>query len=216
LLSLPVTDVEVDDGSVVPSQASKQKNHGKVTFAEICQKHLYQKNQFQIQATASHVSPKSPPPFAAHFVEIEVRHFYGYHQEVLSLRSKLSIVDSDQSDIRRRTAQGAIVNRDRPTRSLKLYSRRKGFYSTIRLGKYGIAHRARIPPITVKLVDSYEESGPFGAKSFSEININGALPAICNAFYNATGKRLFRAPFIRCTFSLCYRKVIIIRRDGEK
>jgi CO/xanthine dehydrogenase Mo-binding subunit len=53
-----------------------------------------------------------------------------------------------------------------------------------------------IPPITVKLVDSYEESGPFGAKSVSEININGALPAIANAFYNATGKRLFRAPFM--------------------
>jgi len=52
-----------------------------------------------------------------------------------------------------------------------------------------------IPPITVKLIESYEESGPFGAKSISEININGALPAIANAFYNATGKRLFKAPF---------------------
>ena len=62
-------------------------------------------------------------------------------------------------------------------------------------GKYGMLTARDIPPITVRLVDSYEESGPFGAKSISEININGALPGIANAFYHATGKRLFRAPF---------------------
>jgi CO/xanthine dehydrogenase Mo-binding subunit len=63
------------------------------------------------------------------------------------------------------------------------------------LQRMGMYTSYDIPPIVVKLVSSYEETGPFGAKSISEININGALPAIGNAFYNATGKRLHKAPF---------------------
>ena len=45
------------------------------------------------------------------------------------------------------------------------------------------------------LADSYEETGPYGAKSVSEININGALPSIANAIYNACGIRLVRPPY---------------------
>ena len=63
------------------------------------------------------------------------------------------------------------------------------------LQKMGMYTAYDIPPIAVKLISSYEESGPFGAKSISEININGALPGIANAFYNATGKRLYKGPF---------------------
>ena len=42
---------------------------------------------------------------------------------------------------------------------------------------------------------SYEDTGPFGAKSVSEICINGPAPAIANAIYNATGARLYEFPF---------------------
>lgn len=34
-----------------------------------------------------------------------------------------------------------------------------------------------------------------GAKSISEIGINGPLPAISNAIYHAVGVRMVRAPF---------------------
>ncbi|OLS25284.1 MAG: hypothetical protein HeimC2_19600 [Candidatus Heimdallarchaeota archaeon LC_2] len=37
------------------------------------------------------------------------------------------------------------------------------------------------------LVESYEDPGPFGAKSIAEIRINGALPALTNAIYDAVG-----------------------------
>lgn len=51
------------------------------------------------------------------------------------------------------------------------------------------------PPIKSILVPSYEDTGPFGAKSVSEICINGPAPAIGNALYNATGVRLHEFPF---------------------
>jgi len=45
------------------------------------------------------------------------------------------------------------------------------------------------------IVESDEETGPFGAKSVGEIGINGPLPAIANAIYDAVGIRLYHAPF---------------------
>jgi CO/xanthine dehydrogenase Mo-binding subunit len=52
-----------------------------------------------------------------------------------------------------------------------------------------------LPEMVTILVPSSEPSGPFGAKSVSEIGINGPGPAIANAFFDATGVRLFDQPF---------------------
>ena len=40
--------------------------------AEVATHALYAEDQFQIMANASHITHKSPPPFAAHYVEVEV------------------------------------------------------------------------------------------------------------------------------------------------
>ena len=54
--------------------------------------------------------------------------------------------------------------------------------------------------LTVMLVcvspsaDSYEESGPFGAKSVGEIGIDTPPAVICNAIYNALGVRIHSLP----------------------
>jgi len=60
---------------------------------------------------------------------------------------------------------------------------------------YKILSAIDIPKITAILVPSYEPSGPYGAKTIGEVNMNGALPAISNAIYNAVGVRLYETPF---------------------
>ena len=50
-------------------------------------------------------------------------------------------------------------------------------------------------PIKAIIVPSFEDTGPFGAKSVSEICINGPAPVFGNAIYNATGARLNEFPF---------------------
>jgi CO/xanthine dehydrogenase Mo-binding subunit len=47
----------------------------------------------------------------------------------------------------------------------------------------------------VILVDSYEPTGPMGAKSVGEIGINAPIPAIANAVHDAVGLRLTATPF---------------------
>jgi len=44
------------------------------------------------------------------------------------------------------------------------------------------------------LVETDEPLGPYGAKSISEVPINGPAPAIANAVYNAVGIRLRKLP----------------------
>ena len=50
-------------------------------------------------------------------------------------------------------------------------------------------------PVRTFFIPTWEPNGPFGAKSVSEIGINGPLPAISNAIYNAVGVRMHKAPF---------------------
>jgi CO/xanthine dehydrogenase Mo-binding subunit len=61
---------------------------------------------------------------------------------------------------------------------------------------YKIWSTRDLPELVTILVPSYEPTGPYGAKSVSEISINGPLPALSNAIYDAVGVRLLRSPFL--------------------
>jgi putative selenate reductase molybdopterin-binding subunit len=60
---------------------------------------------------------------------------------------------------------------------------------------YKIYTAADMPEIKAILVQTYEPTGPFGAKAIAEIPINGPAPAIANAIYHAIGVRLRELPF---------------------
>ena len=62
------------------------------------------------------------------------------------------------------------------------------------LMQYKIPTRQDIGHISVAFESSYEETGPYGAKSIGEVVINTPLPAIADAVYNATGKRFRELP----------------------
>ncbi len=186
--------VAINDSRVLYINSDGSEELTEVSFEDIARYSLYQKNQFQIQATASHVSPKSPPPFAAHFAEIEVDTFTGFIK-VLKYVAAVDCGTPINPVLAEGQAEGAIVNGLAYALFEDYYFSKHGKMLNDTFGKYGMLTAYDIPEIVVKLVNSYEASGPFGAKSISEININGALPAIANAFFNATGKRLFKAPF---------------------
>jgi CO/xanthine dehydrogenase Mo-binding subunit len=60
---------------------------------------------------------------------------------------------------------------------------------------YKIFTTRDLPKLTTILVPTHEDTGPYGAKSVSEIGINGPMPAIANAIKHATGVRLRNPPF---------------------
>jgi CO/xanthine dehydrogenase Mo-binding subunit len=54
-----------------------------------------------------------------------------------------------------------------------------------------------IPDIEVELVETYEPTGPFGAKSVGEVCFAPAAPALANAIYDATGERFGKLPILK-------------------
>ncbi len=53
---------------------------------------------------------------------------------------------------------------------------------------------AESPPIEVKLIETNDPLGPFGAKEASEGALHGFPPALCNAIFDAVGIRLTELP----------------------
>jgi len=60
--------------------------------------------------------------------------------------------------------------------------------------QYKIPSREDVGKLRVEFAESYDPTGPFGAKSVGEIGIDTPLAAISNAIYNATGVRLTSLP----------------------
>lgn len=60
--------------------------------------------------------------------------------------------------------------------------------------RYKIPTRLDMGRLQVEFESSYEQTGPFGAKSIGEIVINTPAPAIAHAVYRATGLRHYSLP----------------------
>lgn len=60
--------------------------------------------------------------------------------------------------------------------------------------EYLIPTSMDVPKITPIIIENEDAAGPFGAKSIGEPTNEIAAPAIINAIYNATGKRIYEIP----------------------
>lgn len=165
-----------------------------VTFDAIAKRSLYETDQHQIGAIASHISHKSPPPFAAHFAEVEVDTDTG-KTEVLRYVCAVDCGTAIHPRLAEGQCEGALLNGISFALTEEYVFNKKGRMMNADFGSYKIFSTSDLPDLKVILVPTYEETGPFGAKSVSEININGPMPAIGNAIFDAVGVRLRHAPF---------------------
>lgn len=188
MLGKPVEDLYLEDGRV------KSKDGKSLSYEQICLRALYGQNQRQPQATASFVSPESPPPFAAHFAEVEVDTETGL-VKVLDYVAACDCGVPIHPRLAEGQVEGAVLNGITYALTEEYVFDEKGRMTNASFSDYKIYSTKDAPPIRTILVESYEPSGPFGAKSIAEININGPVPAIANAVYNACGIRLKRIPF---------------------
>ncbi|PYQ22883.1 MAG: aldehyde oxidase [Acidobacteria bacterium] len=164
-----------------------------VTYEQVCLSSLYQKDQFQIMANASHMSYESPPPFAAVFVEVEVDTETGLVRVVRIVEA----VDCGQV-VNPQMAEGQVEGAALQSLGYALYERMpfdaQGRMQFRSFRDYTIAAATDAPELTTILVPTHEPTGPFGAKAIAEIPINGPAPAIANAVFHATGARIREIP----------------------
>jgi len=169
------------------------KDGSSVTYEQVCLSSLYQQDQFQIMAGASHMSYDSPPPFAAVFAEVEVDIETG----LVTVLRLVEAVDCGQV-INPQMAEGQVEGAAVQALGYALYERmpfdKDGRMQFRSFRDYTIATASDVPELVTILVPTHEPTGPYGAKAIAEIPINGPAPAIANAVFQATGVRVREIP----------------------
>ena len=165
-----------------------------MTLADACVRAMYESDQFQIAATASCVPVESPPPFLASFAEVAVDTETGAVR-VLHYVAAVDCGVAINPAMAEGQMEGALVNGIGYALTEEMQISSRGRVRNPSLFEYKIPGMLDIPRLEVVLVESYEPTGPMGAKSVGEIGINGPIPTIANAIYDAVGVRLKETPF---------------------
>ncbi|MBE6932304.1 MAG: aldehyde oxidase [Ruminococcaceae bacterium] len=156
-----------------------------VTLSDVC----YQTQLGGIiapEATASHSSPVSPPPYMVGMAEIELDRVTG-KVEVLNYTAVVDCGTPVNPALARVQTEGGIVQGIGHTLMENVTYDQKGRPMESSFMQYRMPTRLDIGKLRVEFEQSYEPTGPFGAKSIGEIVINTPAPAIAHAIYRATG-----------------------------
>jgi CO/xanthine dehydrogenase Mo-binding subunit len=146
-----------------------------------------------LAASGSFSGEKSPPPYMAGFVEIEVDTETG-KIDVLDYVAVVDCGTAINTNLARIQVEGGVLQGIGMAMYEDVQYSEQGQMLTNNLMYYKIPSREDVKKLTVEIAESYEPSGPFGAKSVGEIGIDTPLAAIANAVYNATGARIRELP----------------------
>ena len=180
LLNCPREEVEYARKAVRRLDGSAQ-----VSLADIATKSMCG-NGTAVQATCSHTSPISPPPFMVGMAEVEVDRETGSVQ-VLDYTAVVDCGTPVNPNLARVQTEGGIVQGIGMALFEDVTYTPEGRILEDSLMQYKLPTRLDMGHLQVEFESSYEQTGPFGAKSIGEIVINTPAPALAQAIFRATG-----------------------------
>ena len=189
MLETDVDKVAFDGSSVYVEGEDEEK---KVSLEQVALKSTFF-NNIELQVTKSHSSPLSPPPFMVGMAEVEVDTETGN----VDLLDYVAVVDCGtpiNPNLARVQTEGGIAQGIGMALFEDVQYTDKGKIRNNSFMQYKIPTRMDVGNIRVDFECSYEQTGPFGAKSIGELVIDTPCPAIAEAVYNATGVRVRELP----------------------
>ncbi|HKM10356.1 MAG TPA: molybdopterin cofactor-binding domain-containing protein [Bacilli bacterium] len=170
----------------------KAKNN-EITLPDLARQITYSKEMKQIAVTESYFGHVSPPPFMAGYAEIEIdTETYEY-----KLIDYVSVVDCGTTInpmLAKGQVEGGIVQGYGMASTEAVLYNSHGKLLSNSFSSYHIPTHKEITKLTTEFADSYDPTGPFGAKSVGEIGIDTPPAVLCNAIYNAVGVRINDLP----------------------
>ena len=188
ILQCEIKDIDFDGETFV-----NLKSETKISLIDFSNQITYSHEQKQLQVTASYVGHKSSTPFMAGFIEIEIDRDT-FEIDILNYVSVVDCGTTINPLLAKGQVDGAIVQGLGMARFEEVLYSKNGKMISNDMLNYKIPTRLDIKNLTTVFVDSYEESGPFGAKSVGEIGIDTPPAALANAVYNALGVRVKSLP----------------------
>lgn len=144
-------------------------------------------------ASDSHMSPTSPPPFMVGIAEVDVDKLTGE----IKVHDYVSVVDCGtviNPNLARVQAEGGIVQGIGMALSEDITYSNEGKMRNRNFLQYKLPTRVDVSSVRVEFESSYEDNGPFGAKSIGEVVINTPTSAIASAIKHATGVQVRTLP----------------------
>ncbi len=175
----------VEEVTFEGDRVSREQSGQSVSLTEIAYKAQVNNTQ-AAQATATHSSPVSPPPYMVGMVEIELDKNTG----LVTILDYMAVVDCGipiNPALARIQTEGGIVQGIGHTLTEDVRYDHRGRPIGSSFMQYKLPTRLDMGTLRVEFEHSYEPTGPFGAKSIGEIVINTPAPAITHAIYRATG-----------------------------
>jgi CO/xanthine dehydrogenase Mo-binding subunit len=188
MLNAPVETLDCGNNEVFTTGAEPKR----VSMSDLALHAMY-KEKFQIMDGASHFNTDSPPPFCATFAEVEVDTETG-HVRVVHLATAVDPGTAINPMQAEGQVEGAVTQGMGYALTEELLLDGAGRPLNPNFMDYKIFSAKDMPKLTTILVETEEPLGPYGAKSISEVPINGPAPAIANAIYHAVGVRMRKLP----------------------
>ena len=164
-----------------------------ISLFDLSNKLIYSAPQHQVGVTESYIGHVSPPPFMAAYAEIELDTETGEY-EVLEYVSVVDCGTTINPMLAKGQVEGGIIQGfGMASKEAVLYNS-SGKLLSNNFSSYHIPTTKDVHKLTTEFADSYEPTGPFGAKSVGEIGIDTPPAVICNAVYNAVGVRINTLP----------------------
>jgi len=147
----------------------------------------------QLIGFSSYGSSVSPPPFMAGFAETEVDKETGKVELInyVAIADCGTVINENLAKIQ---VEGGIVQGIGMAMFEEVRHTDNGYMDTNTFMQYKIPSRVDVGNIKVEFIETYEPTGPFGAKSIGEVVINTPLAAIQDSVFNAVGIRVNNLP----------------------
>ena len=165
---------------------------GSVSLTAIAQAHMTAGFE-DLSACESNGSPVSPPPFMAGCCEIDLDPLTG-EVEVVDYVGVVDCGTVVNPNLARVQTEGGIMQGIGMALTENPEMDARGRTVSNSFLQYKIPARVDARSVRVAFESSYEQTGPFGAKSIGECVINTPAPAIADAVYNASGVRVRALP----------------------
>jgi len=146
-----------------------------------------------LEATQANTQPVSPPPFMVGIAEVEIDPETG-SIEVVDYAGVVDCGTTVNPALARVQTEGGLMQGIGMALTEDVRYDERGRMLSRSFMQYKIPSRLDNCNIRVDFESSYENSGPFGAKSIGEVVINTPSSAIADAVYNAVGVRIRELP----------------------
>ncbi|MAE11217.1 MAG: carbon monoxide dehydrogenase [Dehalococcoidales bacterium] len=190
MLSVPADQLETRDGRV----CMKAEPTKSMSIREVLENAQSEAWGGTAMSTASQRSPACPPHFTVTFVEVDVDTMTGEVKPVRAVHGADVGTPIIPSAVRGQLIGGLHMGMGYALTENLYNDPKDGHILNPNYIDYKMLTPLDMPETEVFFADTYEPTGPFGAKGVGEGATNPVAAAVYNAIYSATGVRIYTMP----------------------